>query len=39
MPDQKNPAKKGNLVIRFNIQFPTKLTDAQKSRLADTLGT
>lgn len=38
MPDQKNPEKRGNLVIRFNIQFPTKLTESQKSRLADTLG-
>ncbi|KAL1325257.1 hypothetical protein HN51_035338 [Arachis hypogaea] len=31
MPLPKDPSKKGNLRIRFNIKFPTRLTDEQKS--------
>jgi len=37
MPDQKNPAKKGNLLIKFKIEFPKKLTDSQKLKVAGAL--
>ncbi|MBA0793644.1 hypothetical protein Gohar_018035 [Gossypium harknessii] len=31
MPIPKDPSKKGNLRIKFNIKFPTKLTAEQKT--------
>lgn len=31
MPIPKEPSKKGNLRIKFNIKFPTKLTSEQKT--------
>ncbi|CAI9097246.1 OLC1v1033626C2 [Oldenlandia corymbosa var. corymbosa] len=31
MPIPKEPSKKGNLRIKFNIKFPTRLTSEQKS--------
>ena len=31
MPIPKDPSKKGNLRIKFNIKFPTRLTPEQKS--------
>ncbi|XWS68693.1 hypothetical protein CRYUN_Cryun04dG0113100 [Craigia yunnanensis] len=31
MPIQKDPTKRGNLRIKFNIKFPTRLTTGQKS--------
>ncbi|KAG6400227.1 hypothetical protein SASPL_137052 [Salvia splendens] len=31
MPLPKDPTKRGNLRIKFNIKFPTRLTPAQKS--------
>lgn len=31
MPIPKDPSKKGNLRIKFNIKFPTKLTSEQKT--------
>ncbi|XP_010540890.1 PREDICTED: dnaJ homolog subfamily B member 13 isoform X2 [Tarenaya hassleriana] len=31
MPHQKDPTKKGNLRIKFNIKFPTRLTPEQKA--------
>ncbi|XP_074264459.1 uncharacterized protein LOC141586949 [Silene latifolia] len=31
MPIPKEPSKKGNLRIKFNIKFPTRLTQEQKS--------
>ncbi|XP_057521683.1 uncharacterized protein LOC130801807 [Amaranthus tricolor] len=33
MPLPKDPSKKGNLRIKFNIKFPTKLTAEQKTGL------
>ncbi|KAE8717387.1 DnaJ-like protein subfamily B member 6-A [Hibiscus syriacus] len=33
MPIPKEPSKKGNLKIKFNIKFPTKLTPEQKTGL------
>ncbi|CAN6581448.1 unnamed protein product [Malus baccata var. baccata] len=33
MPIPKEPSKKGNLRIKFNIKFPTKLTSDQKTNM------
>ena len=33
MPLPKDPSKKGNLRIKFNIKFPTRLTSEQKAGL------
>ncbi|TQD82395.1 hypothetical protein C1H46_032037 [Malus baccata] len=33
MPIPKEPSKRGNLRIKFNIKFPTKLTSDQKSNI------
>lgn len=33
MPIPKDPSKKGNLRIKFNIKFPTRLTAEQKAGL------
>lgn len=33
MPIPKEPSKKGNLRIKFNIKFPTKVTTEQKTGL------
>ncbi|KAK5836763.1 DnaJ subfamily B member 1 [Gossypium arboreum] len=33
MPIPKEPSKKGNLRIKFNVKFPTKLTTEQKTGL------
>lgn len=33
MPIPKEPSKRGNLRIKFNIKFPSKLTTEQKSGL------
>lgn len=33
MPIPKEPSKKGNLRIKFNIKFPSKLTSEQKTGL------
>ena len=30
MPNRNNPMLRGNLYFKFTIEFPTKLTDAQK---------
>ncbi|KAM7271571.1 hypothetical protein ACFE04_030785 [Oxalis oulophora] len=38
MPSQKDPSKKGNLRIKFNIKFPTRLTSEQKSGMKKLLG-
>ncbi|MED6132955.1 hypothetical protein PIB30_023672 [Stylosanthes scabra] len=38
MPLPKDPSKKGNLRIRFNIKFPTRLTDEQKSGIKKLLA-
>lgn len=38
MPIPKDPTKRGNLRIRFNIKFPTRLTTEQKSGIKKLLG-
>jgi DnaJ family protein B protein 4 len=37
MPLSKEPHKRGDLYIKFNIQFPISLTEQQKSQLRNTL--
>jgi len=37
MPISKKPREKGNLLIEFDIVFPTRLTEQQKTTLASTL--
>ncbi|KAG6393715.1 hypothetical protein SASPL_144282 [Salvia splendens] len=38
MPFPKDPSKKGNLRIKFNIKFPTRLTPDQKSGIKKLLS-
>ncbi|WJX44586.1 hypothetical protein P8452_31540 [Trifolium repens] len=38
MPIPKDPSKKGNLRIKFNIKFPTRLTDEQKAGIRKLLA-
>lgn len=38
MPIPKDPSKKGNLRIKFDIKFPTRLTADQKSGVKRLLG-
>ncbi|GLU06362.1 hypothetical protein SLE2022_234020 [Rubroshorea leprosula] len=38
MPIQKDPSKRGNLRIKFNIKFPTRLTTEQKAGIKKLLG-
>ena len=38
MPTQKDPTKKGDLRILFNIKFPTRLTSEQKAGVNKLLG-
>lgn len=38
MPISKDPSKKGNLLIKFDIIFPSRLTAEQKSDLRRALG-
>ncbi|KAJ6351656.1 hypothetical protein OIU78_007539 [Salix suchowensis] len=38
MPVSKEPNKRGNLIIKFDITFPSRLTAEQKSDLRKTLG-
>ena len=38
MPIQKDPARRGNLKIKFNIKFPTRLTTEQKKGIKNLLG-
>ncbi|XP_022726020.1 dnaJ homolog subfamily B member 13-like [Durio zibethinus] len=38
MPIQKDPTKRGNLRIKFNIKFPTRLTTEHKSGIKKLLG-
>jgi len=37
MPIAKSPGKRGNLYITFNIEFPTSLSESQKSQLSNIL--
>jgi len=37
MPDKHNPKQKGDLVVDFNIEFPTSLSSEQKSKLRSLL--
>jgi DnaJ family protein B protein 5 len=37
LPNPKDPAKKGDLLIAFDIRFPTNLTPTQKELLGDML--
>ena len=38
MPVSKEPNKRGNLIIKFDITFPSRLAAEQKSDLRKTLG-
>ncbi|GJW93119.1 DnaJ homolog subfamily B member 13-like protein [Tanacetum coccineum] len=38
MPISKDPTKKGNLRIKFNVKFPTRLTPAQKGKIKELLN-
>lgn len=38
MPNSKQPSRKGDLVIAFNIQFPTHLSPHQKDQLRNILS-
>ncbi|RAL45302.1 unnamed protein product [Cuscuta campestris] len=38
MPLPKDPSKKGNLRIKFDIKFPTRLTASQKGGIKELLG-
>lgn len=38
MPISKEPTKKGKLKIKFDVSFPSKLTEEQKSDLKRVLG-
>ncbi|KAJ0037861.1 hypothetical protein Pint_23136 [Pistacia integerrima] len=38
MPISKDPSKKGNLIIKFDVMFPSRLTAEQKSDLKRVLG-
>jgi len=37
MPHQKDPSKKGNLILKFNVTFPRDLNASQKAKLMDAL--
>ncbi|KAK4530361.1 hypothetical protein CCYA_CCYA04G1218 [Cyanidiococcus yangmingshanensis] len=37
MPNSKNPNEKGDLIMRFQVQFPRTLTEEQKRRIRDIL--
>jgi DnaJ family protein B protein 4 len=38
MPIPKDPKQKGNLRIKFNIKFPTRLTSEQKAGIKKLLA-
>ncbi|KAL4573159.1 hypothetical protein LXL04_019956 [Taraxacum kok-saghyz] len=38
MPISKDPTKKGNLRIKFDVRFPARLTPSQKSRIKELLN-
>ena len=37
MPIAKNPSQKGNLIVTFNVQFPSALSSSQKNQLQNIL--
>lgn len=37
MPISKMPGRRGDLVVKFEVQFPRSLTEAQKQQLRATL--
>jgi len=37
MPIAKSPGEKGDMIITFEIQFPTKLTEQQKQMISNAL--
>jgi len=37
MPLSKRPDTRGNLVVRFKVEFPKKLSDSQKKALSEIL--
>ena len=37
MPVARNPSQKGDLILRFNVRWPSSLTDAQKQQLSSVL--
>lgn len=37
LPFPKEPSRKGDLLVAFDIQFPARLTQSAKEILADTL--
>lgn len=38
MPNQKDPSRKGDLIIKADVQFPTSLNDQQKELIKQALG-
>jgi DnaJ family protein B protein 5 len=38
LPFHKEPSKKGDLVVKFDIEFPDRLSDSSKQILNDVLG-
>lgn len=38
MPNTKEKGQKGDLVLRFNIQYPSSLSDEQKALVRQALG-
>ncbi|TKR92573.1 hypothetical protein L596_007201 [Steinernema carpocapsae] len=37
MPHERNPTEKGDLLIQFNVQFPSQISDAARDNLAKML--
>jgi len=37
MPMHKNPTQRGNLLVKFNIKFPTSLSEDQKKKIKELL--
>ena len=37
MPISKSPGQRGNFVIKYNVKFPTSLTQNQKQQLKEIL--
>lgn len=37
MPISKQPGQRGNLIVKYNVKFPTSLTAEQKEKLKEIL--